>query len=152
MQRKKCVIVTQIQRDMNCFIGLFDCLFVCLPVCLSSVLLPSSFVVWLSSCIRRRFYFIFVESGCLLVFRRIGEYISLDLFLSTVFVSCLSVRHMSSADVQEKGENSNLLQGERSRTRRTRTRTTTTTTTMTTTTTTTTERNSQHIFVCLNPC
>ena len=49
------------------------------PSCLSSSLLPSSFVVCLSSCTRRRQT---LSKGpkycCFLVFRRIGEYISLD--------------------------------------------------------------------------
>ena len=33
MQRKMCVIVTEIERDMNCFIDLFDCLSVFLFAC-----------------------------------------------------------------------------------------------------------------------
>ena len=49
-----------------------------------SSLLPSSFVVWLSSYTRRRHYFskALVYYNCFLVFRRIGETFSLDLFCS----------------------------------------------------------------------
>ena len=50
--------------------------------CLSSYLLPFSFVVHLSFCTQRRQFFLSkaLVYHCLLVFRRIGEYVSLDLF------------------------------------------------------------------------
>ena len=57
------------------------------PSCLSSALLPSSFVVYLSSCTRRRqFLSTALVYYCFLVFRRIGEYISLDLFYVVAIV------------------------------------------------------------------
>ena len=50
------------------------------PFCLSSSLLPSSFVVYLLSPEEDNFLSKALMYFCFLVFRRIGEYISLDLF------------------------------------------------------------------------
>ena len=59
------------------------------PSCLLSSLLPSSFVVYLSSCTRRRHFF--VERACVLVFHCIGEYITLDLFYLVNLASICSL-------------------------------------------------------------